>query len=157
MDLASWLALISPVVAIFIAFFGFRRSVRADRLAAFFQLQERYLAPEARTGRRLIHEHISGRHESEINRLTDDVRASVGFALAVMNSIAIACEAGYVNRAVVIRSMGRSYAAAMAAAKPYVDHLEHKRGFRPYEYAEGLAAISGGTLSDAEVPSAVDG
>lgn len=66
--------------------------------------------------------------------------SSVGYTLAVMNSIAIACEGGYVERKLIYRSMGRSYVAAMAAAGPYIDYVEDRRGYRPYIFAERLAA-----------------
>lgn len=143
MAFGDWLALLSPVVAIMVAFFGFRRSTRADQLAAFFQLQDRYLAHEVRTGRRLVHEQVSGRSASDIENLPDDVRTAIGYTLAVLNAIAIACEARYVDRRAVVQSMGRSYASAMTAAKPFIDHVEQKRGVRPYGYAERLAAAVG--------------
>jgi hypothetical protein len=134
------LALVAPAVAIVIAFWGFRRTTRADRLAAFFTLHEQYLKPEVRAGRRLIHNHISGRSPAEMAELPDSDRATVGFTLATLNAVAIACEARYVDRIVVQQSMGRSFAAAVTAAKPYIDELEARRGFRPYGYAERLAA-----------------
>jgi hypothetical protein len=71
--------------------------------------------------------------------LSEADRAAVGYTLAMMNSIAIACEAKYVDVSVVQQSMGRSFAAAIAAARPYIDELERRRGFRPYGYAERLA------------------
>jgi hypothetical protein len=141
---SDWLALISPVVAVMVTIFGFRRSTRADRLAAFFQLNERYLAPEVRGGRRLIYEHVSGRSAEDVAQLPGEVRAAIGYTLAMMNSIAIACEARYVDPVVVQRSMGRSYSGTVAAAKPYIDYLEKDRGFRPYLYAERLAITVGG-------------
>ena len=133
------LALVSPLVAIAIAIWGFRRSTRADKLEAFFRMFERYLAPDVRMGRQLVHRQISGRSVEEIEALDQSIRTSVGYSLAVMNSIAIACEAKYVDSDVVARSMGRSFATTMAAAGPYVDYLEKVRGFRPYPYAERLA------------------
>jgi hypothetical protein len=137
---SDWLALISPAVAVVVALFGFRRSRRADRLAAFFQLHERYLAPEVRGGRKLIYERVSGCSPADVASLPEEVRAAVGYTLATMNSIAIACDARYVELAAVQRSMGRSYSGAIAAAKPYIDYLEQSRGFRPYIYAERLAS-----------------
>jgi len=137
---SDWLALISPAVAVAVALFGFRRSRRADQLAAFFQLHERYLAPEVRSGRKLIYERVSGRPPADIASLPEEVRAAVGYTLATMNSIAIGCDARYVELAAVQRSMGRSYSGTMAAAKPYIDYLEQSRGFRPYIYAERLAS-----------------
>jgi len=145
MSYSDWLALLSPVVAIIVALFGFRRSTRADRLAAFFQLHERYLAPEVRSGRRLIYERVAGRPEADIAQLPEEVRAAIGYTLAVMNSIAIACEARYVDIAAVERSMGRSYSGTVHAACPYIDYLAQNRGFRPYIYAERLAVTIGGS------------
>ncbi len=150
MSYSDWLALLSPVVAVIVALFGFRRSTRADRLAAFFQLHERYLATEVRRGRRLIYERVAGHPEADIAQLSEEVRASIGYTLAVMNSIAIACEARYVDIAAVEQSMGRSYSGTVNAASPYIDYLEKNRGFRPYIYAERLAnAIGGSTRSPA--------
>jgi hypothetical protein len=146
MSYSDWLALLSPVVAVLVALFGFRRSTRADRLAAFFQLHERYLAPEVRSGRRLIYERVARRSEADIAQLPEEVRAAIGYALAVMNSIAIACEARYVDVAAVERSMGRSYSGTVNAACPYIDYIEKHRGFRPYIYAERLASSIGGSI-----------
>jgi hypothetical protein len=143
MSYSDWLALLSPVVAVMVALFGFRRSTRADRLAAFFQLHERYLAPEVRSGRRLIYERVAGRPEADLAQLPEEVRAAIGYTLAVMNSIAIACEARYVDIAAIERSMGRSYSSTVNAAGPYIDYIERNRGFRPYLYAERLAAVIG--------------
>jgi hypothetical protein len=145
MSYSDWLALLSPVVAVIVALFGFRRSTRADRLAAFFQLHERYLAPEVRRGRKLIYERVAGRPEAKMAQLPEEVRAAIGYTLAVMNSIAIACEAGYVDIVAVEQSMGRSYSGTVIAASPYIDYLETNRGFRPYIYAERLAAAMGGS------------
>jgi hypothetical protein len=145
MSYSAWLALLSPVVAVIVALFGFRRSTRADRLAAFFQLHERYLAPEVRRGRRLIYEQIADRPEADIAQLSEEVRSAIGYTLAVMNSIAIACEARYVDIAAVERSMGRSYSGTVNAAFPYIDYIEQNRGFRPYVYAERLANAIGGS------------
>jgi hypothetical protein len=139
-DAALLLALISPVVAVGIAVWGFRRTGRADRLKAFFEMHDRYLAPEMRAGRRLLHQQVANRSTDEIAALDAEVRSIAGHTLAVMNSIAIACDARYVDRSVVTASMGRSFANAMAAAAPFVDYVEGVRGFRPYGYAERLAA-----------------
>ena len=134
------LSLISPVVAIIIALWGFRRSTRADKLRAFFEIQDRYLAGDVRVGRRILHTLIAGRSADEVAQLDPADLSRAGYALAVMNSIAIACEAGYVERDLLARSMGRSFIAAIRAARPYVDHLQEARGFRPYPFAENLAA-----------------
>jgi hypothetical protein len=140
MSAGTFLVLLSPAVAILVALLGFRRSTRADRLAAFFRLHEQYLKPEVRAGRKLLHDEVSGRSSSELATLSAEARASVGYTLATMNSIAIACRAKYVDTVVVEESMGRSFVAAMAAARPYIDDLERRRGVRPYGYAERLAA-----------------
>jgi hypothetical protein len=144
MSSGNVLVFVSPAVAILIALLGFRRSTKADRLEAFFKLQEQYLKPEVRAGRKLLHEKFSGRSPEEMPDLTDDERDRVGHALATMNSIAIACAAKYVDVQVVQRSMGRSFVAAMTAAEPYIDELERRRGFRPYGYASRLAASLSG-------------
>lgn len=132
-------ALISPVVAVVIAIWNILRTSRADRLRAFFEVHERYLETEVRLGRRLLHSEIAGRESHEMSGLTADSISRIGYALAVMNSIAIACEGKYVDVDLVARSMGKSYASAIAAAKPYIDHVEQRRGFRPYPFAERFA------------------
>jgi hypothetical protein len=134
------LSLVSPVVAVVIAIWGFRRSTRADKLRAFFEIQERYLATEVRAGRRIMHTLVAGRSVDEVAKLDPATLSKAGYALAVMNSIAIACEAGYVDRKLIARSMGRSFVRAIAAAGPYIDHLENIQGFRPYPFGEHLAA-----------------
>src|SRR5689334_5835601 len=97
------LTLVSPAVAIVVALWGFRRSTRADRLRAFFEIQDRYLADDVRAGRRHLHQSISGRSVSDVAKLEPSVRITVGHALAIMNSIAIACEGRYVDRTLVAR------------------------------------------------------
>ncbi|GAA2786501.1 DUF4760 domain-containing protein [Crossiella cryophila] len=139
MALSVWLSLLSPVVALLVAFWGFRRSTRADRLRAFFDLHERYLSAEVRAGRRLLHQRVAGRSAEELAELDRDSLDRIGYTLAVLNSIAIACAGGYVDRRMVRRSMGRSYAGVIAAARPYIDRVEALRGFRPYPFAESLA------------------
>jgi hypothetical protein len=132
-------ALISPAIAILIALFGFRRSKRADKLRAFFDLYERYLSVEHRQGRKTIHTRIKGLDHSEIAGLDSSVLSSVGHTLAVMNAIGIACQGGYVDASLVANGMGRSFAHAIEAARPYIDHVESIRGYRPYPFAERLA------------------
>ncbi|WP_143050952.1 DUF4760 domain-containing protein [Amycolatopsis pretoriensis] len=132
---ATLVSLISPVVAVAIAVWGFGRTTKADRLKAFFDIQERYLSPEVREGRKLIYS-LAG---TAMDDLTPHVATKISTALAVMNSIAIAAEAGYVDRKLVAQSMGRSFTAAVHTARPYVDHLESLRGFRPFPFAERLA------------------
>ncbi|MCL8013684.1 hypothetical protein [Streptomyces sp. AS02] len=132
-------ALISPVVAVVLTVWSFRRTSQADRLRAFFEVQQRYLDKEVRSGRRLLHREIAGRQSGQMEELPSEVLTNVGYALAVMNSIAIACEGKYVDPKLVTRSMGKSYAGAIAAAKPYIDYVEERRGFRPYAFAERFA------------------
>jgi hypothetical protein len=140
MSVTVLLSLISPVVAVAIAVWGFRRSTQADKLRAFFDVHERYLASEVRAGRRAMHTLIAGRPPEEVANLDPAILSAVGYALAVMNSIAIACESGYVDRELIARSMGRSFSMAITAARPYIDNLENKRGFRPYPFGERLAS-----------------
>lgn len=103
-------------------------------------MHERYLEADVRSGRRILHQQIANSSAGDIAAMDKNTRMAVGYTLAVMNSIAIACEARYVELRVVDQSMGQSFARAMAAAKPYLDHMEEVRGFRPYVYAERLAA-----------------
>jgi hypothetical protein len=132
---ATLISLLSPLVAVVIAVWSFRRTSKADRLRAFFDLQARYLSPDLREGRSLIH----GMGATPASDLGRAAATKIGTTLAVMNSIAIATEGGYVDRELVSRSMGRSYASAIRAAKPYIDHVESVRGFRPFPFAERLA------------------
>jgi hypothetical protein len=151
------LSLISPVVAVIIALWGFRRSTRADKLRAFFEVQDRYLEADVRLGRRTLHTRIAGRPADEVAHLDPADLSRAGYALAVMNSIAIACDAGYVERDLISRSMGRSFVAAIGAARPYVDYLEQMRGFRPYPFAENLAAKLSPSNSLSPPPAMVQG
>ena len=140
------LSLVLPVVAIIITFWGFRRSTRADKLRAFFEIQDRYLASDARAGRRVLHALIAASQWTRSPTSTPPISAVAGYALAVMNSIAIACEAGYVEQDLLARSMGRSSSsAAVAVAQPYIDYLQQVRGFRPYQFAENLALLLRGS------------
>lgn len=134
------LNLISPVVAIMVALWGFRRSTRADKLRAFFEIQSRYLANDVREGRRSLHKSVAGRSATDIAKVDHATLSNAGYALAVMNSIAVACESGYTSEELVRRSMGRSFVSAMSAATPYIDYIERIRGYRPYSFAERLAA-----------------
>lgn len=143
MSLSVWLSLISPAVALLIATWGFRRAGRADRLRAFFDLHERYLSAEVRAGRRLLHRSVAGRSAEQLDALDRRELDQIGYTLAVLNSIAIACAGGYVERRLVQESMGRSYSGAVRAAGPYLDLVQSQRGFRPYPYAEVLAAQIG--------------
>jgi hypothetical protein len=105
----------------------------------FFDMQERYLSGPVRNGRKIIHVSIAGRSSDDIAASDLDDIATIGYALAVMNTIAICAEVGYIEERLLAQSMGRSYASAVSAARPYIDYVESVRGFRPYPYAERLA------------------
>jgi hypothetical protein len=105
----------------------------------FFDMQERYLSERVRSGRRIIHARVSGRSADDIAAGDPEDLSVVGYALAVMNTIAICSESGYIDEKLLAQSMGRSYANAVSAARPYIDYVESVRGFRPYPYAERLA------------------
>ncbi|MFK4145391.1 hypothetical protein [Streptomyces sp. NPDC004065] len=139
MNASLLISLASPVVAVVIAVWGFHRTSQADRLRAFFEVQQRYLEAEVRSGRRLLHLEVAGRTPREMSELSADVSSRINYALAVMNSIAIACEGRYVDTNLVARGMGKSFTKAITAAKPYIDYVEQQRGFRPYTFAERLA------------------
>src|SRR4051794_23001490 len=115
------LSLLSPTVAVVIAVWGFRRATNADKLRAYFEIQDRYLAAEVRAGRRTLHQMVAGRGTDEIANLDKAARDSAGYALAVMNSVAIACAGGYVERDLIMRNMGRSFVTTVTAAQPYID------------------------------------
>ncbi|MBL7492791.1 hypothetical protein I6A62_32870 [Frankia sp. AgW1.1] len=134
------ISLVSVLVAVVVAVWGFRSSSRSERLRMFFDLQERYLSEPVRVGRRLIHTAIAGNDHVIITDIPRETLSSIGYTLAVMNTIAICTEVGYVDEALIARSMGRSFATAVYAALPYIDHVESVRGFRPYPYAERFAA-----------------
>jgi hypothetical protein len=134
------LALTSPAVAVVIAVWGFRRSDRADRLRMLFEVQERYLAQRVRDGRRLIHTRLAGRGAEGVRLCTREDLTTIGYTLAIMNMIALSVESGLVEEDLVRRSMGRSFASAIEAAEHYLDHVEQEREFRPYAYAQQLAA-----------------
>ncbi|MFI7700675.1 hypothetical protein [Nonomuraea sp. NPDC049480] len=136
---STLLSVVSPIVAIAIAIWGFRRSTKADRLRAFFEVQDRYLAPTVRDGRRVLHQAVAHRKPHEVAALDKASLNSAGYTLAVMNSVAIACEGGYVERDLILRTMGRSFVSAVKAARPLIDHVEKVRGYRPYPAAERLA------------------
>lgn len=139
--MTQWiLALTSPAVGVAIAVWGFRRGDRADRLRMLFELQERYLAQRVRDGRRLIHIRLAGRGAEGVRRCTREDLTTIGYTLAIMNMIAISVESGLVEEKLVKASLGRSFASAVDAAAHYIDHVEQERGFRPYAYAQRLAA-----------------
>ncbi|NUR60880.1 MAG: hypothetical protein HOV87_19780 [Catenulispora sp.] len=133
------LALTSPLVAIAITVWGFRRQDRASMLRMLFEVQERYLAPPVREGRRIIHTKIAAT-SGGVTDCTREELSVVGYALAVMNTIAISVESGALDAGMLRGSLGRSYMQAVEAAAPFIDHVEKVRGFRPYPYAEKLAA-----------------
>jgi len=153
MSAGNILVFVSPAVAVLIALLGFRRSNKADRLAAFFRLHEQYLKPEVRSGRKILHHAFSGDSPTGYSGMSAEERSAAAYTLAMMNSIAIACSAKYVDRAMVEQSMGRSFASAIAAARPFIDELERQRGVRPYGYAERLAA----TMRAPDRPATRDG
>jgi len=127
-------ALLSPIVAVIIAAWGFRRSRRTDMLGQFFDVYDKYLTEQVRKGRRIIHASAGG------VGLSPGDASAVGYTLAVMNSIAVCCESKYVDVDLIAKSMGRSFCSAMDAAAPIIDSMSAERGFRPYGYAERLAA-----------------
>lgn len=134
------LALTSPLVAIAIALWGFRRQDRVSMLRTLFEVQERYLAPQVREGRRLIHTKIAPPAAGAVLDCTREELSAIGYALAVMNTIGVSVESGALDAMMLHRSLGRSYMSAVEAAAPFIDHVEKVRGFRPYPYAEKLAA-----------------
>ena len=154
MTSTTLLSLISPVVAVAVAAWGFRRATKADKLRAFFEIQSRYLAAEVRAGRRVMHRKVAGRRPEEIAGLDQADLDSVGYTLAVMNSVAIACEGGYVDYSLIKNNMGRSFATATNAARAYIDRVETIRGYRPYPAAERLADRLAASLRMAVVPPA---
>jgi hypothetical protein len=133
------LAAVSPAVTLLIALWGFQRTTRADRLKMFLDLQERYLSEPARGGRQLIHQRLPGLDASSYGSLDDDERSHIHHALAIMNTIAIACESRHIDYVMVVRTMGRSFASAIAAARPYIEHQAVARGYPPYQYAVRVA------------------
>lgn len=134
------LSLVSPVVAIVIAAWSFRRTGKADRLKAFFEVHNCYLSPEVRAGRRLIHHLTIDPETGDLKEIDRSTKSSIGYTLAVLNSIAIACEGRYVDQALVEKNMGRSFTSTVHAARPFIDSVEQERVYRPYPAAERLAA-----------------
>lgn len=135
-----YLAVLSPVVSLCVAAWGFRRTTRADRLKMFLDLQERYLAPSARTGRRLVHRRLAKLTADTFGELTEDERDDLHHALAVMETIAIACESGHIDQAMILNGMGRSYSSAMRKSQPYIEYQARVRGFRLYQHAARLGS-----------------
>jgi hypothetical protein len=138
-------SLVSPLVAIFIALWGFRRSSRVDRVRIFIDMQERYLSERVRDGRREIHSAVKSLTAAEVAQLPSSALSNVGYALAVMNTVGICWQYGYLDEKLLIVSMGRSFRNAVEAARPFIDHSERVRGFRPYAYAERFAAYVEGS------------
>jgi len=133
------IALISPLVALTVAFFGIRRSNQSDKVRAFFEMYDKYLKAEVRAGRKMIHLHVSGKTAEDLKSLDKEVLSSAAYTLAVMNAIAIACAGNHVDTRLIARSMGRSYVSTITAAAIFIQQLEHTRGYRPYIYAEQLS------------------
>ncbi|GIF75729.1 DUF4760 domain-containing protein [Asanoa siamensis] len=134
-----YVAVLSPVVSLCVAVWGFRRTTRADRLKMFLDLQERYLASSARAGRRVMHQCLPGLTEETFDQLTEEQRRDLHHALAVMETIAIAWEAGHVEQSIILNAMGRSFSSAMHKSRSYIDYQAGLRGFRPYPRASRLA------------------
>ncbi|SNS12987.1 hypothetical protein SAMN06265355_111181 [Actinomadura mexicana] len=86
-----------------------------------------------------MHRSLAGLSASEMDAVDKDERDRASYALAVMNSIAIGCQGGYVDRSMVKENMGRSFVTTVRAAREFIDYLEKTRGFRPYGAAEKLA------------------
>ncbi|SRR5579884_672763 len=131
------LSLTSPAVAVVIALWGFKRHDRTTSLRMLFEVQERYLAQRVRYGRKLIHTKLAS--ERGLQECTPEELSTIGYALAVMNSIALCAESGQIDTELLRKSMGRSFAQAVAAAGPYFDYVEILRGFQVYPYARRLA------------------
>lgn len=136
---AGFAAVSSPLVAVTIFLITLRRTSRLDRIRNLFEMQERYTSEACRTGRRAIHRDVSGRAPEEIAALRTETVGQIGAALAIMNTIAICVQAGYCDRRLMYRSMGRSYVSTLRAAQPFLDRAAQVRGYRAYGYAEELA------------------
>ena len=134
------LSLTSPIVAVAITVWGYRRQDRTAELGLLFDLQERYLAPQVRQGRKLIHTKIAPSGAAGVSECTAEELSAIGHALAVMNTIGLCVESGRVEESLVQQAMGNSFASAVNAATAYIDAIGTVRGFRPYPYAERLAA-----------------
>lgn len=139
MTLTMILALSSPVVAVIIAWWGFRRGDRSDELKALFDMLDRYLTDRARDGRSLIHRKIAPGTGAGLATCSREELTTIGYALAVMNTIALCAESGQVNEKLLRETLGQSFATTVQAAKPFIDEVAATRGFRPYHYAERLA------------------
>lgn len=139
MTLTIILSLTSPVVALAIALWGFRRHDRAAELSMLFEMQERYLAPQVREGRKLIHLKIAGDIDEKRSACSREELSTIGYALAVMNTIALCAEIGQIDESLLLQSMGQSFKSAVRAAGSYIDQVAATRGYRPYPYAERLA------------------
>jgi hypothetical protein len=134
-----YVAVLAPLVTFCIAVWGFRRTTKADRLRMFLDLQERYLSPAARTGRRLMHRRLPSLTPETFGNLTEAERGELHHALAIMETIAIAWDAGHIERSMILNAMGRSYSSAMRKSQAYIDYQAAVRGFRPYQRAARLA------------------
>ncbi|SNT29934.1 hypothetical protein SAMN05421812_104338 [Asanoa hainanensis] len=134
-----YVAVLSPVVSLCVAVWGFRRTTRADRLKMFLDLQERYLASAARAGRRVMHRRLPDLKPETFDQLTEAERGDLHHALAVMETIAIAWDAGHVEQSMILNAMGRSFSSAIRKSGPYIEDQAALRGFRPYQRACRLA------------------
>ena len=139
MALTVILALSSPVVAVIITWWGFRRGDRSEELKVLFDMLDRYLTDRAREGRSLIHQKIAPGTGTGIATCSHEEFTTIGYALAVMNTIALCAESGQVSEKLLRETMGQSFTTTVQAAKPYIDEVAATRGFRPYPYAERLA------------------
>jgi hypothetical protein len=139
MALTFILSLTSPLAALVIAVWGFRRHDRSAELSMLFEMQDRYLGPQVREGRRLIHLKIAPGTAESLESCTREERSTIGYALAIMNTIALCADSGQVSEALLRDSMGRSFASTMRAAQPFIDQVAAVRGFRPYPFAVRLA------------------
>ncbi|MEU6287196.1 hypothetical protein [Streptomyces sp. NPDC046988] len=138
MTLQLVLSAASPLVAVVIALWGFRRRDRAAELEVLFELHERYLAQRVRDGRRLIHRKLAGRGEEGLRSCTAEELSTIGYTLAVMNTIALCCRSGRLDSRLLQQSLGQSYTRAVNGALSFIDSMETTRGVRPYPYAEWL-------------------
>ncbi|MFC5061958.1 DUF4760 domain-containing protein [Actinomycetospora atypica] len=136
MTIATTVSIVSVLVTLSLAVWGFRRTSNADQLRAFSVVHDRYLEERVRIGRRAIHQHVASGGKAT---LSDEMRSNMTYALAVMNSVAVSCDTGFVDQKLIARTMGRSFVSAVDGARWFIDESEQVRGYRPYGYAEQLA------------------
>ena len=133
-----YVAILSPVVSLAVAVWGFRRTTKADKLKMFLDLQDRYLGASARAGRRLMHQRLPELKPETFGQLTTEERTDLHHALAVMETIAIAHEGGHVDQVMILNAMGQSYSSGIRKSQSYIDYQAAARGFRPYQRAARL-------------------